>query len=386
MKAFRQWVAAGLLAAWGAGAASAAPFSQLVVFGDSLSDAGNAYALTEGNFPPSPPYATTFSNGPTAAQYLATRFGAAVQLGWPTPVAGSNNFAVGGARNGTGNYNVEKGRPPGLGVAYPDMAQTGIQRQVERYATQHPFVPAAASTLFMVWGGANDMYLGLETLPPAALPAFIQGAVTDLAGDIASLAALGAQHILVPGLPDLGKTPEGLSLGTDISAAMSLASAGYNAGLDATMDFLTGQLAPLGVHLYEFNTAAFLDKVTTDPSYGFSNASESCLYAGGLAALANDCAGYLYFDNVHPTTAAYRLLAGQFAAAVPEPAPWALLLLALVPALGVARARRGRAWPCGVGRRAPEVGRGWTPASVRRRLEAVCWHGSWSAAETKKAP
>jgi phospholipase/lecithinase/hemolysin len=340
MKIFRHWLAAGLLSALGATAAGAASFSQLVVFGDSLSDAGNAYALTGGNFPPSPPYAVTFSNGPTAAQYLASQFGVPVQLGWPAASPGSNNFAVGGARNGTGNYNVEVDRPPGLGAAYPAMAQTGIQRQVERYAAQNPAVPAPASTLFMVWGGPNDMFLGLETLPPADLPAHIQGAVTDLASDIAALAALGARHILVPGLPDLGKTPEGLSLGLDISTAMSLASAGYNAGLDAALDFLAGQLTPLGVNLYEFDTAGFLDEVANDPSFGFTNITQSCLYDGGLAAVANGCAGYLYFDNVHPTTAAHRLLAGQFAAAVPEPGTLALVAIALWPAAYLARRRR----------------------------------------------
>ena len=38
-------------------------------------------------------------------------------------------------------------------------------------------------------------------------------------------------------------------------------------------------------------------------------------------ALAANCAGYLYFDDVHPTTFANQLLAQQFslAAAVPEP-------------------------------------------------------------------
>ena len=339
MKIFMHWLAAGLLSALGA-TAGAASFSQLVVFGDSLSDAGNAYAMTDGNFPPSPPYAVTFSNGPTAAQYLAARFGVAVQLGWPVTSASSNNFAVGGARNGIGNYNVEVDRPPGLGVAYPAMAQTGIQRQVEGYAAQNPVVPAPSSTLFMVWGGPNDMFLGLETLPPADLPAHIQGAVTDLANDIAALAALGARHILVPGLPDLGKTPEGLSLGDDISMAMSLASAGYNAGLDAAIGFLTLQLAPLGVNLYEFDTAGFLDEVTHDPGYGFTNTTQSCLYDGGLAAVANGCPGYLYFDNVHPTTAAHRLLAGQFSAAVPEPGTLALVVMALWPIAYRARRRR----------------------------------------------
>src|SRR5439155_21476778 len=52
--------------------ASAGQFTKLVVFGDSLSDTGNVYAVTAGAVPPSPPYyAGRFSNGPVWAEYLA---------------------------------------------------------------------------------------------------------------------------------------------------------------------------------------------------------------------------------------------------------------------------------------------------------------------------
>src|SRR5687767_8627053 len=43
---------------------SAHSFTSLVVIGDSLSDSGRAFALSEGFFPPSPPYAQRLSNGP----------------------------------------------------------------------------------------------------------------------------------------------------------------------------------------------------------------------------------------------------------------------------------------------------------------------------------
>lgn len=348
MRFIRHWVAVSLVAASFATPAGAVSFSQLVVFGDSLSDAGNAYAMTgtpliDGypRFPPSPPYSGTFSNGPTAAQYLASQFGVTAQLGWPTADTASNNLAVGGARNGTGNYNVEINSPPGLGIAYPALAQTGIQRQVERYATQHPSVPDAPSTLFLLWGGANDMFLGLETRPPAEIGDVIQSAITDLSSDVLALANLGAQHILIPGLPDLGKTPEGLSKDPAVSAYMSQASAEYNMGLDSAIGQISGVLAPAGVRLYEFDTTAFLGRIVANAAaFGFDDTTHSCLYDGGIEALIKGCAGYLYFDRVHPTTAAHQLLAGGFAAAVPEPGTLAMLLLAMPMTLWLARRRR----------------------------------------------
>ena len=156
MTILKTFFGAGLLALSLVTNASAWPYTQFVVFGDSLSDAGNASAITSGNFPPSPPYAGPFSNGPTATEYLAQSLGTPVQLGWPVTSIGANNFAVGGARNGTGNYNVEINNPAGLGGAFPAPAQTGIQRQIERYASQNaagdPHPPTPCS-----WFGAGRM-------------------------------------------------------------------------------------------------------------------------------------------------------------------------------------------------------------------------------------
>eukprot|EP00124_Ichthyophonus_hoferi_P000388 Ihof_evm27s13 gene=Ihof_evmTU27s13 len=47
-------------------------FSQIFSYGDSLSDTGNAYRLTNRLFPPQPPYnAGRFSDGPVWIEYLS---------------------------------------------------------------------------------------------------------------------------------------------------------------------------------------------------------------------------------------------------------------------------------------------------------------------------
>lgn len=330
MVRIQRFLAVGLCAVALAGSAVAAPFTQFVAFGDSLSDAGNAAALTGNQFPPAPfPYAGPFSNGPTAAQVLAGRYGVSVQLAWPAAAAGSNNYAVGGAMTGSGNYNVQIGNPPGLGANFPVLVNSGIREQILRYQAVHGSVPDAAHTLFMVWGGANDVFLAVETpgATPASIGAALQQAVTDLAVDLQLLAAMGAKHILVPGMPDLGVTPEAIGLGPLAMAQLSAISAFYNQGVDMALAGLGAALAPLDVSFYEFDTAGFLGSVIADPAaYGFSNTTDACLFSGGLAT---GCAGYLYFDRVHPTAATHALLAGAFAATVPEPGALALVLLAL---------------------------------------------------------
>lgn len=319
---------------------NATAFSQLVVFGDSLSDPGNAAAMTtlgggQTFFPPSQFYNTNrFSNGKTAAEYLAQSYGAAVNLGWPTADASSNNFAVGGALNGNGNYNFTVNQPTGL-TSYPDVANTGIAQQISRYNNS---TLVADQTLFLLWGGPNDIFLGLAT-QPGNMPTVISDALGDTSDNIQTLVGLGAEHILVPGMPDLGQTPEALAAGPGASTLMSQISAGYNLGLASLLDFLDSLLAD--TILYRFDTAAFLNQVTANPlDYGFTDTTDSCLYSG-FWFTDPECTGYLYFDNVHPTTAAHRLLAAQFAAAVPTPETYALLPLGLA-VFGWSMNRRGK--------------------------------------------
>ena len=163
MSILTRWVFVGAVSASLASAAGAVTFSQLVVFGDSLSDAGNAAAITSNNFPPSPfPYAGPASNGPTAAQYLAQRYGATVELGWPSATASSNNYAVLGGLNGQGNYNVQidQSSRPGRGLPHhgqhrhqPAGRQVPVGQSVGAQRRQHvvSLSGAGPTTLFWPW-------------------------------------------------------------------------------------------------------------------------------------------------------------------------------------------------------------------------------------------
>ena len=100
MSRFLRNAAAAALAVAAVGAvastASAQTYNRLVVFGDSLSDNGNLYAVTAGTQPTSPPYYQgRFSNGPVFTDlpgFTAGRYAAG------PPVTGSSNYSFGGAR------------------------------------------------------------------------------------------------------------------------------------------------------------------------------------------------------------------------------------------------------------------------------------------------
>jgi len=253
--------------------AGASSFSAVVVYGDSLSDNGNLYAAI--GYPPSPYYQGRFSNGPVAVEQLATA--------WGVPLF---DFAYGGATTGVGNY-VDGGTqttPGKLGL--PGM-------QVELAGSAPLLTPAlTSSALFIVWGGANDFFAGGSPTT----------AVTNIDSIVATLQAEGVQHILVPGLPDIGLTPE--FYGDPVATAYSEE---FNSLLLASL--------PSGVSYGD--TFTLLDQITSDPSYGFTDVKDPCFNGTSVCSNPNQ---YLFWDGVHPTTAADAFLAQEFAtAATPEP-------------------------------------------------------------------
>lgn len=267
--------------------ARADTFSSVIVYGDSLSDNGNLYAAY--GYPPAPYYMGRFSNGPVAVEQLATSLGAPLY-----------DFAVGGATSGVGNY-IDNGTQTTLGYGH----LPGIQTEFASAASQTLLAsPLVSSSLFVVWGGANDFLSGGSPTTAA----------TDIDAIVATLEADGATHILVPGVPNLGLTPE--FYGSNVATAYSIA---YNTALQAGL--------PQGATYVDIY--GLLASVEANPAaYGFTNLTTPCLTA---ASLCSNAASYFFFDDIHPTTAADTLVAAQFQASAtstavtPEPSSLTLL-------------------------------------------------------------
>lgn len=312
---------------------SAHAYTDLFALGDSLTDGGNAFALT-GNgatgklalgWPPSPPSDQRFSNGPTAAEQLALLLGLpAIQRS----TAGGTNYAVGGATTGLYNFNYLAGSPIDLPAT---LLATGMQSQVLATPATLP-----GDALMFLWGGPNDIFLasGSGGDPVAA----VGQAVQNLTGIVTDLANKGARNFVVLNMPDMGIAPAFRA--TPESAAVTMLAQGFNAGLNDAMMYLEAVRPELEITV--FNTFALLHEVTAHPaSYGFTNVTSACL--ASLSALAGGCAGYLYFDGIHPTTATHAVVAGALnTALVPEPQTWAMLAAGLLLlAVAVRRHRLG---------------------------------------------
>lgn len=316
------------------GLSAAHSFSGLVVFGDSLSDSGRAFVLSDGLYRPSPPYAQRFSNGPVAPEYLASALGLPLL---PASTPGGTNYAVGGATTDTRNVAWETDLPPGV-QSIAALQHTGITTQVGEFLSSGPPIDRA-NALFMVWGGPNDIVL--EFLTGDDLAAAAGAAVGNLAGAVEALALGGGQHFLVPNMVDLGQTPE--FVGTPLQNPLRTLVQGFNMALaDAMADLETGlEEAGLPVDITVYDTFALFDDVLANPeAFGFTNTTDSCL--DNLDAFRAGCPGYIFFDFTHPTTQAHRLLGLVFSAAVVPAPPGAVLVLVGAGLVALLGRRRGR--------------------------------------------
>ena len=270
-------------------AADASPYSALYVFGDSLSDNGNIPVTSPLSYRPSSPYADgRFSNGQVAAEYLASNLG--------VPLF---DFAVGGATTGISNPDV------------PTLPNSGVMSQVNAFTSLH-LAGVDSKALYMIWAGPNDVLNGISPID----------AVSNIVAEVTALHALGAQRFLVPNMVDLSLTP----LGALVPGAH-----------DVSVIFDALLAAELPSYVTQFDTFSLLSDVVANPGdYGLTNATDPCF--DGASVCANPDS-YLFWDALHPTTAAHRILAAAFTSAVPEPNSIVLLGLALF-ALGFNHRKR----------------------------------------------
>ena len=267
--------------------AGSAPFDNVVVFGDSLSDNGN---FSSKLFPTGPTMRFTTNPGEVAVELVAQHYGFTLA---PSSSGGSD-YAWGGALAGTDTSE--------FGIPIPS-----TQHQLNDYFAQtggH----ADSHTLYTFWIGANDLFGAIDSgSPNATATATATAAAQSALNGIGRLLNAGARYIVVFNIPDLSKTP---SYNTSPQAA--------NAGALTVVynDELNAGLTQLGVGIIPVNAYGLLNQVIADPArYGFTDVThEACnSFSSILCSPANlvtpDAAStYLFADGVHPTTASHTML------------------------------------------------------------------------------
>lgn len=302
-----------LLLAWPAFSQAEEDFDSVYIFGDSLSDAGNFYLLTgQVSMPPylpvpSAPYdigGHHFSNGKTWAEHFAKEIEGkkgkkskkskkSTHGGKPSlQNPGKNgNYAFGGARARSNS-----------GIGAPDSTT-----QIAMY--QGDFGLAEADALYVMQFGGNDLrdaLVAAETDPAAAV-GIIQSAIGDLAIGIQSLYFAGARSFLVANAPNLAHAPAVKLAGA--SGVAGFFTGIYNGGLEGGLQQL--ELALPGISIYRLDMAGFTDDVVSNPGkYKLSITDTPCLsFFITMDTVCDRPEDYLFWDGLHPTTAAHKQLA-----------------------------------------------------------------------------
>ena len=128
-------------------------FDNLVIFGDSYTDTGNVYKISDHTWPLSPPYYYgRFSNGPNWVDQLKARKISNYAYGSATT---DNGFVQGLAKFGT--------------IPIP-----GIRQQIGIYLNKTSLNQVDFTrTLYIIWAGGNDFIVNRTVLPPAIVASLL---------------------------------------------------------------------------------------------------------------------------------------------------------------------------------------------------------------------
>ncbi len=298
-----------LLASQASPAAAGAP-QRFVVFGDSLSDPGNAFVLVRDvevppfdNLIPDAPYARGalhFSNGATWVEQLSILDHALPSTG-PALLnpAMFSNYAVGGAR----------ARHAGF---FDLSTQVGLF--VNDFSGQTP-----TEALYVVFVGGNDVRDALAAL--ARDPTFatslgiLNAALTAIRDNLLTLRAAGASSFFVVNAPDVGLAPAVRLLGSAAQGAATFLAAQFNAGLEA---ILNGLESGSGLNIVRFDVFRVLNEIVATPgAFGLTNVTQPCIAVNANAQpFCANPGTFLFWDGIHPTVAGHRILAERARAAL----------------------------------------------------------------------
>ena len=298
-----------LLASQASPAAAGAP-QRFVVFGDSLSDPGNAFVLVRDvevppfdNLIPDAPYARGalhFSDGATWVEQLSILDHALPSTG-PALLnpAMFSNYAVGGAR----------ARHAGF---FDLSTQVGLF--VNDFSGQTP-----TEALYVVFVGGNDVRDALAAL--ARDPTFatslgiLNAALTAIRDNLLTLRAAGASSFFVVNAPDVGLAPAVRLLGPAAQGAATFLAAQFNAGLEA---ILNGLESGSGLNIVRFDVFRVLNEIVAAPgAFGLTNVTQPCIAVDTKAQpFCANPGTFLFWDGIHPTVAGHRILAERARAAL----------------------------------------------------------------------
>lgn len=258
-------------------------YDTLVIFGDSNSDNGNVYKISNFTTPLSPYFQGRFSNDYVWAERLN--------------ISQKINHAYGGA---TTDNDLVQGFSGERLIPVP-----GVRQQMMIYARSiQSNTINFDRTVYIIWAGGNNFLRN-----PTAGVSTITQSISNTTGE---LIVLGAKHIIIFNQPPLQAVPY-VQL---IAGGMNLAqlTSEYNANLSQNIAVLQQNNRERDLQVFDLH--ALISKVLANASsYGIQNSVAPCLTqtaVGGNVTVCSNPNSYAFFDDVHFTGRMHQIIADGF--------------------------------------------------------------------------
>ena len=275
-------------------------YSQVYVFGDSLSDTGNLASVT-GPFPSPPFYQNRVSNGAVAVEVLAEKLGTTAQasLHLISAEVGSN-YAVAGAK------------ADGIDVI-------DLPAQLSIFLANHAY-SAPADALYVIFIGGNDIRSARSILDKSTARAVLDTSVQQIQTTLNTLLISGAKSFLIINAPDIGALPETQLLSAMLNdpdmpdRATKLSKYFRNILDDAVESFEENR----SIKVFDFDLYKSFNKIIKKSArYGFTNNNEACFSTATLSFNVGCNYGanfnqYVFFDEIHPTAKVHSMIGKAF--------------------------------------------------------------------------
>lgn len=252
-------------------------YDKMVIFGDSNSDNGNVYRMTNFQLPTFPYYQGRFSNGLIWVDRLSF-----------SPI---ENYAYGGA---TTDNNIVQGYSSGS-IPVP-----GVRQQIAIYSKTLPTSSIKPNrTLYIIWAGGNNFLLDKNST---------LNSIADSIGDCTKdIVALGGKQIILFNQPPLQIIPTLQPLANTLNLEYSTKE--YNTHLSSVAWNI--QQSSSGTNIDIFDLQSLVSQIYATPRfYRILNTNDACYRkTNGTCSNPNT---YMFFDSIHFTERIHQYIAHNF--------------------------------------------------------------------------
>jgi len=252
------------------------PYDTIVCFGDSMSDTGNVYNLTDFRWPLPSYYEGRFSNGPVWIEKLST--------------AKLVNYAYGSA---TSDNNLV------VGITEFNTVVPGVRQQISMYENATNLTKINFDrTIYVIWAGANDYFFN-----PSLNPSTV---VNSLMNGINDIIRIGGTHFLIVNQPPSVYPALIAANASDYYAGLTLQ---HNSNLSNSIQILQSNSSNLSIIFFDIYSL-ITNILQNISAYGL-NDTQNCwsTLTGTVIVLCTTPNTYLFIDEYHFTTHVHQIIA-----------------------------------------------------------------------------